>query len=72
MGTVYRKTATKPMPAGGKIIVRKGQRLAEWKDARGKTRTAALTVRQAGAERIVITAGTYTAKYRDGNIQVQK
>lgn len=28
MGTVYRKTATKPLPAGAKIIVRKGQRLA--------------------------------------------
>ena len=27
MGTVYRKTATKPLPAGAKIIVRKGQRL---------------------------------------------
>ena len=29
MGTVYRKTATKPLPAGAKFIVRKGQRLAE-------------------------------------------
>ena len=37
MGTVFRKTATKPLPAGAKIIVRKGQRLAEWKDAKGKT-----------------------------------
>jgi len=29
MGTVFKKTATKPMPASAKIIVRKGQRLAE-------------------------------------------
>ena len=43
MGTVYKETFTKPLPAGAKIIVRKGQRLAEWKDAKGKTRTAPLT-----------------------------
>jgi hypothetical protein len=28
-GTVYKKTATKPLPARAKIIVRKGQPLAE-------------------------------------------
>jgi hypothetical protein len=33
MGTVYNKTVTKAPPAGAKIIVRKGQRLAEWRDA---------------------------------------
>lgn len=27
MGAVYKKTFTKPLPAGAKIIVRKGQRL---------------------------------------------
>ena len=36
MGTAYRKTFTKLLPDGAKIIVRKGQRLAEWKDAKGK------------------------------------
>ena len=36
MGTVFKKTATKPLPAGAKIIVRKGQRLAEWQDAKGQ------------------------------------
>ena len=72
MGTVYRKTATKPLPAGAKLIVRKGQRLAEWKDAKGKTRTAPLTTGQEGQPRIVIEAGTYTAKYRDGSGIVQE
>jgi hypothetical protein len=37
MGTVYKKTFTKPLPAGAKIIVRKGQQLAEWIDAKGET-----------------------------------
>ena len=48
MGTVYRKTFTKPLPAGAEIIVRKGQRLAEWKDAKGKTRTAPVTTGKDG------------------------
>ena len=67
MGAVYKKTATKPLPHGAKIIVRKGDRFAEWKPAKGKTRTAPLTVGQDGTDRIVITARTYTAKYRDGS-----
>jgi hypothetical protein len=45
MGTVYKETFSKPLPAGARIILRKGRRLAEWKDAKGKTRTAPLTRR---------------------------
>jgi len=67
MGAVFKKTATKPLPAGAKIIVRKGQRFAEWKDAKGKTRTAPVITGKDGTDRIVITARTYTAKYRDGS-----
>ena len=44
MGTVFKETFTKPLPAGAKIIVRKGKRLAQWQDAKGKTRMAPLTV----------------------------
>ncbi len=66
MGTVYRKMFTKPMPAGAKPIVRKGERFAEWRDAKGKRRTAPMTIGKDGTDRIVITAKTYTAKYRDG------
>jgi integrase len=69
MGAVYKETFTKPLPAGAKIIVRKGQRLAQWHDAKGKTRTAPLT---AAGDRIAVEAGTYTAKYRDGAGIVRK
>jgi len=69
MGTVYKETFTKPLPTGAKIIVRKGQRLAQWQDAKGKTRTAPLT---AAGDRIAVEAGTYTAKYRDGSGIVRK
>jgi hypothetical protein len=69
MGCVYKETFTKQLPTGAKIIVRKGKRLAEWKDAKGKTRTAPLN---AAGDRITVEAGTYTAKYRDGSGIVRK
>ena len=72
MGTVYRKTVTKPLPQGAETITRSGERLARWKDAKGKTRTAPLTTGKDGSERIVILARTFTAKYRDGSGQVQE
>ena len=66
MGTVYRKTATKALPAAAEVFVRKGQRFARWENKAGKTKTAPLTVGQDGTDRIVITARTFTAKYRNG------
>src|SRR5262249_18997399 len=53
------------------IFVRKGQRLARWKDRRGKTRTAPLTVGKGGAERVVHESPYFVAKYRDGSGIVQ-
>jgi hypothetical protein len=64
MGTVYKETFTKPLPGGARIIVRKGRQLAEWKDAKGKTRTTPLT---AAGDRIAVEVGTYIAEYRDGS-----
>jgi len=65
MGTVYRKTVMKPMPAGAEVVERKGQRHARWITAKGKTRTAPLTVTKAGLDRIVFKS-RYIAKYRNG------
>ena len=72
MGTVYRKSFTKPLPTGADIIVRTGQRFARWKDGKGKTRTAPLTTGTDGADRIVVEARTFTAKYRDGTNVVRE
>jgi integrase len=66
MGTVFRKQTTRPLPRGAEIFTRKGERFARWKDRRGKTRTAPLTVGEDGSDRIVTESRTYTAKYRDG------
>jgi len=40
VGTVYKKTATKLLPTGAKLVLRKGQRFTKWKPTKGKTRTA--------------------------------
>ena len=65
MGTVFKKTYTKPVPPEAETFTRKGQRLAKWKDGKNKTRTAPLTIGKDGSDRILVKAGTYTAKYRD-------
>jgi len=67
MGTVFRKSYTKPLPITAETFTRKGECLARWKDAKGKTRTAPLTTGKDGSDRISVKAGTYTAKYRDGS-----
>src|SRR5947209_501833 len=66
MGTVFKKTVTKPLPPGAETFERKGERLARWKDRRGKTRTALLTVGKDGDGRIILESPFYVAKYRDG------
>jgi integrase len=71
MGSVFRKSYTKPLPEGAEVLTRKGERLARWKDKRGKTRTAPLTVGEDGSERIIIESPFYVAKYRDGSGAVQ-
>jgi integrase len=70
MGTVLRKMATKPLPAGAEIVVNESGKLARWRDARGKLRTAPLV--HGRDDRIKVVAKTYTAKYRDGSGQVRE
>ena len=66
MGTVYKKTFTKPLPAGAELFTREGQQFARWKDTKGKVRKTLVTASKDGEPRIIIEAKTYTAKYRDG------
>jgi hypothetical protein len=65
VGTVFKKTFTKPLPAGSEIVEGKGERFAVWR-ANGKKRTAPLTTGQDGEPRILVESGKYVAKYRDG------
>ena len=65
MATVYKKTYTKPVPPNAEVFSRKGEEFARWKDAKGRTRLAKVTIpqsgRHAGTMRIIVEAATYTA-----------
>ena len=67
MGSVFKKIVTRPLPPNAELITRKGERLARWRDAKGKVKTARLAVNKEGAERIRDESSTYFARYRDGN-----
>jgi integrase len=67
MGTIFKKSYTKPLPPAPEIITRKGTRLARWRDAKGKVRTAPITTGRDGTERIRCESSTYYARYRNGD-----
>ena len=67
MASIYRRTRSYPVPAGAEVVTtRGGQRLAKWKAGKNRTRTELVTVGQDGQDRLIVTAGTFTAKYRNG------
>jgi integrase len=43
MASVYRQTYKRPLPAGSEVVTRRGQRLARWKDRRGRVQMAPLS-----------------------------
>lgn len=65
MGSVFRKAFTKPVPADAETVVRQGRRHARWRDAKGKVRTAPITVGKDGSERLALESRVYYARYRD-------
>lgn len=67
MGSIFTKTVTRPFPPGAEIITRKGVRLARWRDAKGKIRTAPVTTKQDRADRIREESSTYYARHCAGD-----
>ena len=66
MGTVFKKTVTRPLPKGAELFTKQDQQFAKWKPVKGRARTAKVTTGKDGSTRILDEAGTYTAKFRDG------
>ncbi|MBL8815962.1 MAG: site-specific integrase [Planctomyces sp.] len=54
------------MPKNAELFTKQGEQYARWKPSRGRVRTARVTIGKDGLPRIVDTAGTFTARYRDG------
>ena len=67
MGSIFKKTVTKPLPPGAEVFTRGGKRYARWTDRKGKTRTAPVKQDNDGAERITVESKTYVAKFKDGS-----
>jgi integrase len=65
MGSIFKKAFTKPLPTGAETFERQGKKFARWKDATGKTRTAALAYAKDGTVRISVKTSVYYARYRD-------
>ena len=85
MGSVFKKTVTRKLPAAGRdrratetrtVRLQTEPRpsvsgsVARWHDRKGRTRTAPVTTGKDGAERIRDESRTYFARYRDGNNHV--
>ena len=72
MGTVYKETYTKPMPEDAELSDRKRKRVARWTDRRSRKCVVKVTTTDAGEDRLLLEAGTYTAKYLDGSGVLRK
>ncbi len=66
MGSVYRKTITRRLPAKAKLTTKSGELIATWTDVSGKKQTGVVFTRPDGEQRVRTKTGTYTASYRDG------
>jgi len=66
MGTVYRKTVTRPLPAGAELFTKGGKRFARWKNSKGRKQVSPVTTGKDGTDRLVVQSPTFVAKYRDG------
>jgi integrase len=69
MATVFQRTKKKPLPPGAQVVERKGKRLAEWLNSRGKWRTAPLSKDGSG---ILAKASTYTVRFVDENGHIRE
>ncbi len=66
MGSVFRKSYTKPLPPDAGIVTKKGRRLARWR-VKGQLRQHPVTKGEDGTDRVLIESPFYIAKYRDGS-----
>jgi integrase len=62
MAGVFRRVKKMPLPEGARVVERKGEMVAEWRDANGKRRTAPVSKDGSG---IRVEAATYTVQFDD-------
>jgi len=68
MGSVFRKTVTRPLPKCAEVFTKNGEQFAKWKPAqKGRAKTAKVFAGKNGSLRIIEESGTFIAKFRDGS-----
>jgi len=65
MANIFRKTYTQPLPKQCEIVERRGRRMAQWIDRRGRTQYDEITTGRQGQIKIVRESPTWFARYRD-------
>jgi integrase len=70
VGTLFKSTTYKDIPAGAELFTRKGECFARWEDGRGNKRVGKVVRvgrgKRAGHDRLKVTSRTFFARYRDG------
>ena len=69
MASVFRRVKKLPMPSGAVVVERKGEMVAEWRDAAGKRKTAPLSKDGSG---IRVEASTYSVQFYDEHGKAQR
>ena len=64
MGSIYKRTRKRPIPAGATIVTKRGKELVEWTGKDGRLHRAKLTE---DGQKIEVESKTYYIKYRDEN-----
>ena len=72
MGSIRKKTFTKPLPLNAEVVVVKGETFAKVKPPKGRAVTYPVTTGKDGSQRIVVTSATFVAKFRDGSGIIQE
>lgn len=70
MGTLFRKTYTRDIPAGAERVTSKGKPCARWRARGGKAVTEEVVTLGDGREVVRVHSGTYYATYRNGEGKV--
>lgn len=65
MGHIFKPVLMRPLPPGAEIVERNGERVARWRNARGKLVTAAVRETDKGL-RSVVDGKFWVARFKDG------
>src|SRR5437868_5506550 len=69
MSRLFKQFTVKPMPAGARVVVVRGEKVAKWTDAKGKEHSA--FTNDAG-DRIRIPSAKWYGEWRDANGILQR